>query len=516
MRRLLLAIATLAAALTPGAANGATGCMPNPSACGYPDIETTGVQPGVSLAPVNGTVTLGTPGMVYENKVVTGSINVTATNVTIRNVRLINTDDDYAIRVRPGGDFDRNDANLKVLHTEIDLGLKQSMNGIAFNGYTLRNVLIRNGNDCAAMSENVVIEDSLCALGPDANRDGQPDGAAFNNQPAWCDAGPNHYDGFQSDGGNNIFVRHNTIRNPCTDTSAILLDSDEYPVRNARIEDNLMAGGGYTLYCAASSGIVSNITAINNRFARDYWPKSGYYGPTTYCDRADDFSGNIWDDTNKPLDDSPPSDAPSGGCSTKATAKLSVLRARAGRMLSVVAPISSRASGTVRVTYTAAGVRSRFTARVRPADRQISIRRRLPRSQARAGTGILRISYPGDGDTRAQSVRLRAAPRSARLTVKKPVIAGGRVTASGRVARGARGVVNLRIEYQNRACHVRTLKFQGRISAGRWRISKKLTSAQRAALATRMGAAQAHTLFTGYLPRRIGGEMRSFQVLGSQ
>ena len=56
------------------------------------------MKPGVALAPVSGKVTLATPGQVYENKLVTGSITVTAPNVTIRNVKLVTTDDFYGIR----------------------------------------------------------------------------------------------------------------------------------------------------------------------------------------------------------------------------------------------------------------------------------------------------------------------------------------------------------------------------------------------------------------------------------
>src|SRR4051794_10072124 len=53
-------------------------CMPRPSACGFPDVTNTGVTPGTSLSSASGVVTLSTPGQVYQNKQVTGSIIVTA------------------------------------------------------------------------------------------------------------------------------------------------------------------------------------------------------------------------------------------------------------------------------------------------------------------------------------------------------------------------------------------------------------------------------------------------------
>jgi hypothetical protein len=268
-------------------------CMPDPSVCGFPDRETTGVTPGSSLAAVNGVVTLSTPGQVYENKLVTGSIAVTAPNVTIRNVKLVNRDTWYAIRVTPGGIWERSDANLLIENSEIDLGGVYTVKGIAFNGYTARRVFFHNGADCAHFGENVVIEDSMCVLGPDTDGDGWPDTTSF------C-GGDDHFDGFQSDGGRNITLRHNTIRNPCGQTSGILMSSNTSSIRDVSIVDNLMAGGGYTLYCNAGPD-VANETVTGNVFARTWYSTGGYWGPTAHCEDADVFSGNVWDETGAAL-----------------------------------------------------------------------------------------------------------------------------------------------------------------------------------------------------------------------
>jgi hypothetical protein len=276
-------------------------CMPDPSACGFPDLENTGVTAGASLTPVNGVVKLETPGMVFENRLVRGSIHISAPNVTVRNVKLVNTDDYYAIRILP---WENAGAGAVIEHVEIDLGGKMGdpsggdLKGIAFDGYTARNVFIHNGTDCAHFGENVVIEDSLCVAGPDADGDAWPD------QRSFC-SGPQHFDGFQSDGGNNIVLRHNTIRNPCGQTSAILMSSNTSPIENFRIEDNLMAGGGWTLYCAGNQdkSRVSNATVTGNRFAKTWFPKGGNWGPAAYCEPglADVFERNVWDDTGAPI-----------------------------------------------------------------------------------------------------------------------------------------------------------------------------------------------------------------------
>jgi hypothetical protein len=256
-------------------------CMPNPSACGFPDVSTTGVKPGTQLTSASGTVTLSTPGQVYENKSLHGSIVVTANDVTIRNVKLVSTSF-YAIK-----SFDV--TGLKVQDTEIDMGGHMDVRAVSDDGFTLTRVFMHNGADCSTMTTVAAIEDSLCVLGPDTNGDGWPDSTSF------C-SGKEHFDGIQSDGGHDLVIRHNTIRNPCSQTSAILMSSNSAPIRNVTITDNLLAGGGYTLYCNAGPDI-PNETVTGNRIARTYRPRGGYYGPVAYCDSADAFSGNVWDDT---------------------------------------------------------------------------------------------------------------------------------------------------------------------------------------------------------------------------
>jgi hypothetical protein len=278
----------LAAAPAESQAAGLT-CMPTPSACGFPDTTNTGVTPGAPLTPEAGDVTLDAPGQIYENRVLSGSITVKAQNVTIRNVRLIVNDPYYGIRVTPGGSWDGSNANLTLDHVEINLNGHPDIKGIAFSGFTARNVFFHNGADCAHFHTNVVIQDSMCVLGPDVDNDGNPDAGSF------C-SGDDHFDGFQSDGGYNITLRHNTIRNPCGQTSAILMSTNTAPISNVVIDGNLMAGGGYTVYCGTDSGgIAAHETYTNNVISPVYFPKGGKYGPDVLCNKAEVTGGNIWD-----------------------------------------------------------------------------------------------------------------------------------------------------------------------------------------------------------------------------
>jgi hypothetical protein len=88
----------------------------------------------------------------------------------------------------------------------------------------------------------------------------------------------------------------------------------------------------------------------------------------------------------------------------------------------LLAPITSLASGQARIELHAAGRRFRFSAPIDSVDGRIRFRRRIPAAQAELGTGILTISYPGDADTRSQTVRLRAASQRAELRLNRPTI----------------------------------------------------------------------------------------------
>jgi hypothetical protein len=215
---------------------------------------------------------------------------------------------------------------------------------------------------------------------------------------------------------------------------------------------------------------------------------------------------------NPPYCETPP---PACG---KFTSKLSIARAtidRIRRQLSIFAPITRLASGNAAITLQAAGRTSTFTAPIDTANGRIRITRSVTRAQALLGTGILTIAYPGDADTRPQVVRLRAAKNHARLRATRPQITPtGRLQARGIVTSLARGVVRIQLEYVNRVTGATTtLEFNAPIDTGRYDLDVQLPAPVLAQLALRCGTVHSYTLFTGYLPRRIRGEMKSYQVL---
>lgn len=171
------------------------------------------------------------------------------------------------------------------------------MNRVWIHGSPLGNA----GADCVYFNTNVVVQHSYCEVGPAGP------GNCYGN-PSCTSA---HSDGMTSDGGSNVQLIHNTIRNPNRQTSAILVSTNSGSITNTTIRDGLYAGGGYTVYCGTDSGGVDPGTVFtNNRIARDwngtspgYFANGGFFGPTIHCRASEGVTvgGNVWDDTGAPL-----------------------------------------------------------------------------------------------------------------------------------------------------------------------------------------------------------------------
>ncbi|MEJ0073161.1 MAG: hypothetical protein WDN27_03740 [Candidatus Saccharibacteria bacterium] len=63
------------------------------------------------------------------------------------------------------------------------------------------------------------------------------------------------------------------------------------------IQDNLIAGGGYALYCV-QGGSGNNFRVINNHFSTIFVRTVGGYGPWTECNDETQVSGNVYNETD--------------------------------------------------------------------------------------------------------------------------------------------------------------------------------------------------------------------------
>ena len=103
-----------------------------------------------------------------------------------------------------------------------------------------------------------------------------------------------HVNGVTTNGDDQpLLIQHNTILNNFGQTDAIGLFQDFSTVSNVTINDNFLAGGGYTIYGGSGTyGKTSHIVVTNNTISTMYHPTGGYYGPATAFDATG--SGNVW------------------------------------------------------------------------------------------------------------------------------------------------------------------------------------------------------------------------------
>lgn len=256
--------------------------MPVPSACGWPDATNTGTTGPLTV--VQGDVTLSTPGMVYEGKDVRGCIYVTAPNVTIRNVKVACAQF-WVIR------YDGQFAGRLLIEdtTVVCTGARGNSGGrsIGDRGYTARRVDTSGCADGWHADQDVTIEDSWCHDLPSELTGGVDNGL--------------HVDCIQGVQTSNVTIRHNTLIAPFYSTSAIGgCCMPGVSVRsNWQVVDNLLDGGGYTIYCLRDGTEIGS-AVTGNRFG-----PGGWIGASGYADDCNDggliWSNNVRDATGAPL-----------------------------------------------------------------------------------------------------------------------------------------------------------------------------------------------------------------------
>jgi hypothetical protein len=248
-----------------------------PTAGVKPNATNTGPT-NTSILRASGSITVTQDGAVIENVNVTGTINVQANNVTIRNFRINANGAGHAINYAGGK------RGLVVEDGEVS-NFGEAAIGLNYTNYTARRLNVHHSQRDGFKAEgNVLIENNW------VHYLGMLKGA--------------HADGVQSSKGSGLTVRGNNFDLPwdigVESTSAFMIKSDFGPIDNVLIENNWLNGGQYTIYVMAGSfggqsyPAPTNVRILNNKFGRDF-----HYG-LYYPGAATVRQGNVWEDTGAP------------------------------------------------------------------------------------------------------------------------------------------------------------------------------------------------------------------------
>ncbi len=247
-----------------------------------PDATNTGVPNGTNLTAYTGPMTITTAGTVIDGKIITGSLVISANNVTIKNSK-IHATGYYGIT-------SDGPTNTKVLYSELYalssdtqyVGLNASNTFFCGNHvYGFENALTIGGGN--TIQANFIEKLDSSASGP-------------------------HYDGIEVYSGSNTAIWGNNILmtdksgNWLADTGAINVTPTWSNVSNIVIHGNWIGGGSNTLNLDEQGGYkLTNLTVTNNRWYGSAPKGYAAFGPIRAQNLISTFTGNVWDATNQPL-----------------------------------------------------------------------------------------------------------------------------------------------------------------------------------------------------------------------
>ena len=256
-------------------------------------MDSTGPAAGTTFTNSSG-FTASTAGRVYSGLDVSGSIYISASNVTIENSNITDVDpNSAAIQVAS------NVTGVQIINDSIhgtnavqsgSLAFGVSYWGSSITGVTINDTNFYNGD--RILVGYGTLTNSYCMGGA------QFDGSGGNLEHDEC---------IYTDGdAPGIVVKHDTLLNPNSQTAAIYVDNPDNGGGGVDgtvdVEDNLLAGGDYCIYGGDGTGGTVHtgpVTIENNRFSRLFFSGCGLYGTDAYMPPDTTWSGNVWDDTNK-------------------------------------------------------------------------------------------------------------------------------------------------------------------------------------------------------------------------
>ncbi len=261
----------------------------------WPHTDNTGLTDPYNLTTVSDTI-ITASGATVENLNVIGQLTIQANNVTIKNCRIWGGRY-YGVVVMSGY------SGNVIEDCDIGKNYTNSSKGILINTEENTEITIRRchihhvgdgifggGGDDTALNCKLTVQD--CYISNIRETDGDDNVETIDDHKG---------DGMEFLGQiREALIQHNSIYVPSDQTSCILFQSNWGNLRNITIEDNLLLGGGYTLYTRINAGrTFEGLTIINNHFGRNY-----HYGIWSNDVDTTEITayGNVWHDTGEPVE----------------------------------------------------------------------------------------------------------------------------------------------------------------------------------------------------------------------
>lgn len=233
----------------------------------WPSASNTGVHAGEALSPHQGPLTVTVPGTVISGLNIQGTVYINAPNVTLKDSSI--TVAGYAVvKIADVRGVTVQNCTINGVGTG-----NEGSNGIQGTGTFL-------GNNIFNVENGITVDGS----GPTLIQDNFIHDLLASGAP--------HYDGIQIDGSiADVEIQHNTIINSHIQTSAIMIDNYYGAISNIKVDNNVLAGGGYTIYVDGhfNKFSISNVSITNNHMG------GGYFGIVDFNRTRPLYKGNVND-----------------------------------------------------------------------------------------------------------------------------------------------------------------------------------------------------------------------------
>ena len=271
-------------------------CTNAVTTCGYADPlnQTAGVPAGVTPSTTGACATYTSGGSISSGTVtingckITGGLSISGGNVTITNSDLGGWAD-------PGGSnppINISGGTVNVNYSTLH-GLGPNQQGIQMFEYVHGSGVLTEDHNFTYNGSRIGHNTSTAAVG-----------LTVTNSFCWLSAAAtnDHYECTYTGPPSNTTIQNSVFLNWHTQTGATYTDDNTGSCCSTALdfENNLLGGGGYTLYGGYRTPNLINANAdtiIGNRFSRMAWPAGGNTGVTAFVSPSSTQSANIWDDT---------------------------------------------------------------------------------------------------------------------------------------------------------------------------------------------------------------------------
>lgn len=236
----------------------------------FPTADNTGPRTNQALSVHVGNLVVTQPYTVVEGLEIRGSLYIaaSATGTVVRNVKV----------VWPDGQANPGDGVWAMVDSRAqDVTIEDCV--VAGSDLVQTGINLGSGPSTVTRCEVTGVADGI-----NVNHDATVTDSYLHHMSVGP-SGDWHTDTIQMNLGRNVVIRHNTIINEQIQTSAVGLWAELGAIDNVLVEDNLIGGGGFTIYATQVGYPMTNVRFVSNRFTTSVFALVGYWATDSdgYC-----------------------------------------------------------------------------------------------------------------------------------------------------------------------------------------------------------------------------------------